>query len=89
MAFKVNGSVYPYYYLLADGIYLQWSCFVQAIHESQGEKRTHFTKYKEHGKMLSMCSECCKSARCSEVRLSSITACDYTSLVQFGGVSLH
>ena len=47
LAFEVNGSVYPHYYLMTDGIYPQWSCFVQPIHEPQGEKRTHFTKIQE------------------------------------------
>jgi hypothetical protein len=44
MQFIVNGNVYNRYYLLADGIYPQWSCFVQPISAPQGEKREHFTK---------------------------------------------
>jgi hypothetical protein len=44
MNFIVNGNTYPKYYLLDDGIYHQWSIFVQTIHESQGEKRKHFSK---------------------------------------------
>jgi hypothetical protein len=28
MSFSVNGHVYPRYYLLTDGIYPQWSCFL-------------------------------------------------------------
>jgi hypothetical protein len=44
MRFEVNGHVYNCYYLLTDGIYPQWSCFVQPIHTPQGEKREHFTK---------------------------------------------
>jgi hypothetical protein len=44
MRFTVNDNVYNRYYLLADGIYPQWSCFVQPIHAPQGEKREHFTK---------------------------------------------
>jgi hypothetical protein len=47
LAFEVNGSVYPHYYLLIDGIYPQWSCFVQPIHEPQDKKRTHYTKMQE------------------------------------------
>ena len=44
MTFKVNGQVDNRYYLLADGIYLQWSCFVQNIHNPQDEKMKHFAK---------------------------------------------
>jgi hypothetical protein len=44
MRFTVNGNVYNHYYLLADGIYPQWSCFVQPIHAPQGEKLEHYTK---------------------------------------------
>jgi hypothetical protein len=44
MQFTVNGNVYNRYYLLADGIYPQWSCFVQPIHVPHGEKQEHFTK---------------------------------------------
>jgi hypothetical protein len=44
MSFEVNGHVYSRYYLLADGIYPQWSCFLQPIHQPQGEKKEHYTK---------------------------------------------
>jgi hypothetical protein len=47
MSFQVNGHVYPRYYLLTDGIYPQWSCFLQPIHEAQGEKLQHYTKVQE------------------------------------------
>lgn len=47
MSFSVNGNVYPRYYLLTDGIYPQWSCFVQTIHEAQEEKKKHFAKMQE------------------------------------------
>jgi hypothetical protein len=40
--FFVNGFMYPRFYLLVDGIYPKWSCFVQTIHEPQDEKRFHF-----------------------------------------------
>jgi hypothetical protein len=33
MDFVVNGNTYPKYYLCANGIYFQWSIFVQTIHE--------------------------------------------------------
>jgi hypothetical protein len=33
MKFVVNTNTYPEYYILLDGIYLQWSIFVQTIHE--------------------------------------------------------
>jgi hypothetical protein len=44
MNFVVNGNTYLKYYLPNDGIYPQWSIFVQTIHESQEEKRIHFSK---------------------------------------------
>ena len=44
MTFEVNGQMYNCYYLLADGIYPQWSCFVQNIHNPEDEKRQHFAK---------------------------------------------
>jgi hypothetical protein len=47
MNFEVNGHVYPRYYLLTDSIYLEWSCFLQTIHEPQDEKRAHFAKMQE------------------------------------------
>ncbi len=40
--FFVSGFMYPIYYLLVDGIYPKWSCFVQTIHEPKDEKRFHF-----------------------------------------------
>jgi hypothetical protein len=45
--FTVNGYVYPRFYLLTNGIYPQWSCFIQPIHKPQGEKRQHFAKMQE------------------------------------------
>ena len=47
MSFSVNGNIYPRYYLLADGIYPQWSCFVQSIHMPGDEKRKHFASRQE------------------------------------------
>jgi hypothetical protein len=44
MSFQVNGHEYPRFYLLTDGIYPQWTCFLQPIHEPQGEKLQHYTK---------------------------------------------
>ena len=32
MTFQVNGHTYPQFYLLTDGIYPPWSCFVHPIH---------------------------------------------------------
>ena len=46
-SFQGNGKTYPRYYLLADGIYPQWSCFVQTIHELQGEKHSYFAQMQE------------------------------------------
>jgi hypothetical protein len=47
MTFEVNGQEYKRYYLLADGIYPQWSCFVQSIHMPGDEKRKHFASRQE------------------------------------------
>ena len=47
ISFEVNGHVYPRYYFLADGIYPSWACFVQPIHEPQGEMKEHFSKCQE------------------------------------------
>jgi hypothetical protein len=47
MTFTVNGKEYDHYYLLADGIYPQWSCFVQSIQLPGNEKRAHFAKRQE------------------------------------------
>ena len=42
MTLEVNDQEYKRYYLLADGIYPQWSCFVQSIHMPGNEKKRHF-----------------------------------------------
>ena len=47
ISFEVNGHVYPRYYFLADGIYPPWACFVQPIHEPEGEMKEHFAKCQE------------------------------------------
>jgi hypothetical protein len=47
MLFVVNGVELNRNYLLADGIYPQWNCFVQTIHEPSDEKRGHFAKCQE------------------------------------------
>jgi len=47
ITFEVNGHEYNRYYLLADGIYPQWSCFVQSIHNPQDEKMKHFAQRQE------------------------------------------
>lgn len=47
LSFMVNGKDYFWYYLLANGIYLPWSCFMQTIHASQDEKRAHYSKMQE------------------------------------------
>jgi hypothetical protein len=46
--FFMNGSMYPRYYLLVDGIYPRWLCFVQTIHEPQDEKSSHFAMMQEY-----------------------------------------
>lgn len=43
----MNRKEYPCYYLLVDGIYPTWSCFVQTIHKPGDEKRAHFNKMQE------------------------------------------
>jgi len=43
----VDGKKYPHYYLLANGIYLRWVCFVQTIHESKYEKMSFYAKIQE------------------------------------------
>ena len=47
ITFEVNGHTYPRYYLLTNGIYPQWSCFVHPIHVPQGEMKKHYTKMQE------------------------------------------
>jgi hypothetical protein len=47
MTFEVNGQEYNMYYLLTDGIYPPWSCFVQSIHEPDDEKKKHFASRQE------------------------------------------
>ena len=47
ISFEVNRHVYPRYYLLTDGIYPAWACFVQPIHEHVGEMKEHFAKCQE------------------------------------------
>lgn len=47
ISFRVNGYVHNRYYLLTNGIYPQWSCFVQTIHEPQDEKRSTLPKKQE------------------------------------------
>jgi hypothetical protein len=44
MTFAVNGQLYNRYCLLADGIYPQWSFFVQGIHNPEDEKMKQFAK---------------------------------------------
>ena len=45
--FMINGKEYDRFYLLSDGIYPEWSCFVQSIHLPEDEKRSHFAKRQE------------------------------------------
>jgi hypothetical protein len=42
--FELNGNVHIHYYLLVDGIYPWWSCFISTIHESKGKENQHFSK---------------------------------------------
>ena len=45
--FEINGKEYDRFYLLTDGIYPEWSCFVQSIHLPEDEKRAHFASRQE------------------------------------------
>ena len=47
ITFEMNGNVYPWYYLLADGIHSLWACFVQPIHKPNREMKEHYTKCQE------------------------------------------
>ena len=40
----MNEHEYSRFYLLTDGIYLPWACFIQPIHEPLGPMKEHFTK---------------------------------------------
>jgi hypothetical protein len=61
LIFTVNGKQYSQYYLLVDGIYPQWSCFVQTIHSAQDEKRAHYSKMQESTrKDIERCFGCSK-----------------------------
>ena len=54
--FEINGCQYQRYYLLTDGIYPTWACFVQSIHLVPDEKKAYFTSRQE---------ACCKDVdRC-------------------------
>jgi len=44
MTFVVNGTKYNRYFLLADGIYPPWLCFVQTIYMAHDEKRGYFSQ---------------------------------------------
>ena len=44
---RSNGQEYNRYYLLADGIYPPWSCFLQSIRQPDDEKRKHFASRQE------------------------------------------
>ncbi len=43
----VNGHNYNCRYVLVDGIYPQWSIFIQIVDEPQGKRLQHFAKAKE------------------------------------------
>jgi hypothetical protein len=47
MRFVVNGCEYDRYYVLTDGIYPEWACFVQSIHLPEDAKRAYFAKRQE------------------------------------------
>jgi hypothetical protein len=45
MHFVVNGCNYDMYYLLTDGIYPHWACFVSTIHKPPDEEKAHFASH--------------------------------------------
>jgi hypothetical protein len=47
LEFEINGCQYNRYYLLTNGIYLEWGCFVQSIHMLPDAKRGHFAERQE------------------------------------------
>lgn len=36
LSFSINGHVYLRLYILTDGVYSQWSCFIHPIYEAKG-----------------------------------------------------
>ena len=47
LGFWVNGNWYDKYYLLADGIYPKWSCFVQSLQDPEDQKESNFSACQE------------------------------------------
>ena len=58
MTFEVNGHVYPRFYLLIDGIYPQWSCFVLPC-TAKGNEKTFYKNIRGCTKMLILCYKVC------------------------------
>jgi hypothetical protein len=44
---NINGETFNEYYLLTDGIYPPWSCFVQSFKQPDTLKKKHFAKVQE------------------------------------------
>ena len=47
VGFGVNGNWYEKYYLLANGIYPKWSCFVQSLQDPDDQKKSNFSGAQE------------------------------------------
>ena len=47
MQFEVHGCQYDPYYLLTNGIYHEWFCFVQSFHQPQDERCNYFAERQE------------------------------------------
>ena len=47
LGFWVNENWYEKYYLLADGIYPKWSCFVQSLQDPEDQKESNFSGAQE------------------------------------------
>jgi hypothetical protein len=47
LEFEINGCQYNRYYLVTDGIYPEWGCFVQSIHMPPDAKRGHSAERQE------------------------------------------
>jgi hypothetical protein len=47
LGFWVNSNWYEKYYLLADGIYPKWACFVQLVKDPEDQKESNFALAQE------------------------------------------
>lgn len=45
--YQINGETFDEYYLLTDGIYPEWSCFVKSFKQPDTQKKKHFAQVQE------------------------------------------